>query len=278
MTFVWHLLFSIANLIPLALAYSFLLGRGRVQNWGPVGAALVAAYGIFVPLSWGQNYLWAALIGLVLVSLVSLLYTWLVLRLPGDAFGVMAIAVHLAILTIVLNWTAVTRGALGIPNVPRPALIADGTVFILTTTFVSLLWIVLMVRIDRSSVGRQLTALGEHDIYARALGINRAAILAVAFLLVGAGTWIDTLFSIPYIHLLHPNDYQFPTFIFLLTIVIAARPGNIPGTVLSTALLVLLREGLRFVKVPMMTSSGLVFSYIPAQIRRDQLFPRPRTV
>ena len=285
MSFLLHLLFTIANWIPVALVYTFILGRGRTMNWGPVGMSIVAAYGIYVPLYHGASYPVALLCGLACALLISGFYSWLALRLgKDDAFGVLSIAVHLAILTIVLNWPGVTRAALGIPGIRRIPGLETQEALTVACIVAALLWIGAMFWIDRSRFGRQVTAYGEQDVYAASIGIHKPRLVFAMFALLGIAVWMDNIFYAQYLHLLHPNDYQFPAFIFLLTIVVAGRPGSLWGTIAATASLVLLRELLRYVPLPIpilgpvrLILFGLIL-LVAVWVQREKLFPKQRSI
>ena len=284
MSFYLSIVFTICNWLPGALVYSMLLGRGKILNWGPVGVALVAAYATFLTLDRTGSYGLAMLIGVTCTVLISLLYAWLALRLDGDAFGVMSIAVHLALLTVVLNWSSLTGGALGVTNIARPAFAQSDWAYTVTAAVLCVLWMCVLYRIDRSWLGRALSALGEHEWHAGGIGVHRVFVLALSFSVFAVGMWLGALMWAPYLHLLYPTDYGFSTFIFLLMIVVAGRPGSFWGVTLSTIALVTLREAMRFLPL---SSSVLgpvrlilfgVILFIAVWLRRDTLFPKARSV
>ncbi len=284
MQFFWHLLFVVSNWIPITLAYGFLLGRGKILHWGPVGVGLVAAYSIFLSLEKTGSYPEALLISFCIVAVFSLFYAWLALRLPGDSFGVLSIAVHLAALTAVLNWQSLTHGALGIARIPRMPFLESQAAFACTTAAVAILCIIAFLRIDKSPLGRALTALGEQPWHAGALGVRRASVVCMAFLLLGVAMWLNNIFFAQYIRLLYPSDFQFTSFTFLLMVVVAGRPGSVWGVTISTILLLLLREGVRFApldasfKGPVQLIMFGLILLAAVYMRRDSLFPRARSV
>lgn len=284
MEFFWHLLFTVSNWIPLTLGYGFLLGKGKILHWGPVGVALVAAYSVFLTLEWTGSYAAALAVSLAVVAAVSLFSAWLALRLPGDSFGVLSIAVHLAALTVVLNWQSLTHGALGIARIPRMPLLESSSAFALAVAGVAAVSILLFLWVDKSPLGRALGALGEQPWHAGALGVRRSWVVCMAFLLLGLALWANNVFYPQYVRLLYPTDYQFSSFTFLLMVVVAGRPGSVWGVTLATTLLLLLREGVRFLPIEASLKGPLqliVFGlilYAAVWVRRDSLFPKPRSV
>lgn len=284
MGFVWHLIIMICSWLPGALTYTMIFGKGKILHFGPVGVSLVTAYATFLTLAASGSYPLALLIGLGSSVAISAIFAWLALRLEPDGFGIMSIAVHLSILSIVLNWSSLTRGALGIPRLPRAPFPAFQEGFALVMVVMCILWVFGMWLLDRSRFGRQLAALAEHEWHSAALGISRARVHFLAFMVGALGGLFGALPYHHYIALLHPNDYQFPGLIFFVMLVVAGKPGSVLGVTLSTILLVLLKELLRFVPIPADVLGPVrlilfgVILFVAVWVRRDTLFPKQRTV
>jgi len=284
MPFFLYLVAVIAMNIPQALGYGVVLGKQKVLHFGPVGVGLLAAYGTYAPMLYGVPYEYALLIGLGLTALGAISLSFLSLRLPEDAFGVLSLASHLVILAIVLNWSGVTRGALGIPRIPRLPFFESPESFAITSSIIAVIWIVAILFLERSRFGRAIQALAELPLQATALGLNRARITLVTFLIGAFGAFCGSLQFVQYIRLLYPNDYGFPAFIFLATIVIAGKPTSVLGVSFSTVLLVLLREAIRFLPLSAAVVGpirlivfGLIL-FVAVTWRRKALFPPQRTV
>lgn len=284
MAFFLYLTAIAAMNIPPSLSYGLMLGKQRVMHFGPLAVSILAAYGTFVPLSWGAGYPASLAIGFGLAMLGSLIFALLSLRLPEDAFGVFSLAVHLIVLTVVLNWSAVTRGSLGIPQIPRLPFMESPGQFALGTVIIAALWIGGMRALDRSRFGRALEALAEHPAQAAALGINRTALTVAAFLIASVGLSLGSVLFAQYIRLLYPSDYGFPALVFLLMTVIAGKPGNVVGVTLATVLLVLLREAIRFtpfaasLKGPLQLVTFACVLFFAIWWRKTKLFSVQRSV
>lgn len=284
MTFILHLLAMVCINIPPSLGYGLMLGKQRIMHFGPLAVSILAAYCTFVPLSWGVGYLPALAIGLSCALTGAFVFAFLSLRLPEDAFGVFSLALHLVLLSVVLNWTNVTRGALGIPGIPRLPFMASSAAFTVGALVIAVLWIICMVVLDRSTFGRAMQALAEHPAQAAALGISRTRVTVIAFLIAAVGLFLGSVQFVQYIHLLHPNDYGFPALVFILMTVIAGKPGSVLGVTLSTFLLVLLREAIRFAPVaaswkgPVQLILFGSILFVAIWWRRASLFPRQRSV
>ena len=270
--------------IPHALAYNLVFGKGKILHFGPMGVSLVASYTVVLTVIHTGSFFAAILAGILSIIVLSLFLAWLSLRLDQDAFGVMTIAVHLSFLAIILNWNSLTRGALGIPAVPRFSFLGSVQSFAIVAGLVSLLFVIALRAINNSSFGRQLQALAEHEWHAKSLGINRSSVHIIAFLVAGVGALATALLFPQYLAFLHPNDYQYPFLVFFITIVVAGNPGSVYGVLISTVLITLLKEALRFLPLPtaMMGPIRLIlFGVILLVVvywRRDTLFPKQRSI
>ncbi len=284
MNFFWHLLLSCCAIIPAALGYNLILGKGKILHFGSIGLSVMAGYSMFVGYGFTGNYVAAILIGLVCTGLVGILLAILALRLEPDGLGILSIAAHLALVAVVLNWTSLTRGALGITNIPRIFSLNDPMQFALAALVCAAAFSIFIWQLDKSSLGRELKTLGESIPFAEALGVNRTRVYIVIFLVSAVGTVISNLFFAPYTRLLHPNDYALPFLVFYVMVVVAGKPGSVRGTIVSAILLTLLKEGLRFVPLPLGVLGPLrlvLFGMILlgfTWVRRKEMFPVERAV
>jgi len=284
MDFLWHILALIGMTIPHALGMNLIFGKGKIFHFGSIGVSVFTVYPIFIVLRATGSYPLALLVGFVAAMVISAFFAWLSLRLEPDGFGVISIAVHLSLLAVVLNWQSLTRGALGIPHIPRMPYLDSVADFAIFSLIITVAWVICIWYIDRSSFGRQLSALAEHEWHARSLGINRARVHLSAFLIGGVGAFLVSMQLPQYLSLLHPNDYQFPVLIFYIMIVVAGRPGSVWGVTLAAILLTILKEALRFVPLaPGILGPGrlILFGFILFAVvywRRDVLFPHERKV
>ncbi|PIQ76092.1 hypothetical protein COU78_05845 [Candidatus Peregrinibacteria bacterium CG10_big_fil_rev_8_21_14_0_10_49_24] len=285
MDFLLHIIImACLTLFPL-LGYNIVFGKGKILHFGQEAQSLMAVYTLWVlVVQFQQPFLLALLASLLTTTMLSLLLAQLSFRLEPDGFGVMSIALHLAVLSIILNWQSVTRGALGIPRIPRGILPSSLERYALVVVLGAIAWYFFLRRLERSSFGRNLVALSEHEWHAESLGISRKKVHTIAFLLAGTGSMISAILFPPYIFLLSPLDYNFQHMIFFVMCAVAGGPGSLRGVTLAIFLIIFLREGLRFMGLPadilgpvQIMSFGLIL-FVAVCVRRDTLFPKQRTV
>jgi branched-chain amino acid transport system permease protein len=282
--FLLHIVSSVCMLLMASLGYNVVFGKGKILHFGPIAVSVMATYGLAITLAQGGGWLVGLSIAFILSMAVSALFAWLSFRMEPDGLGILTIAVHFGFIAVVLNWSSLTRGALGIPRIPRMPFLQSPVQFAIAVVIITVLWIAFLLWIDRGSLGRRLTALSENEWHAQAIGINRKRVHMLAFLIAGVGAWLSNIFYIQYVGLAHPNDLAFPFAIFYIVCVVAGKPGSVLGVTLATTLLTLLKEGLRFVPLPLGMLGPvrlILFGVILLAVvwfRRKDLFPMARTV
>jgi len=285
MSFILHIIVIACMVIPVVLGFNLVFGKGKILHFGQEALSIVAAYTVWVlVMQYGISLPLGIIAGSAMAVLAALLLAWLSFQLDLDGLGVMSIAFHLIVLAVVLNWQSVTRGALGIPKIPRSGPFQSLEAYALLSFIVAAAWVVFILWLDRGAFGRKLEALAEHSWHAESLGIRRKNIHTIAFLIAGLGALISNILFPPYLHLLSPNDYGFPAMIFFVIAVVAGGPGKVWGVVLATFFFVFLREGLRFVPLApdilgpvRLMLFGLIL-FIAVWCRRESVFPPERKV
>jgi len=118
---------------------------------------------------------------------------------------------------------------------------------------VSLLCILIVwfsFRIGHSPFGRVLKSIREDEIFTQTVGKN-IAFFKVSIFVIGASmaSVAGAIYSY-YISFIDPSSFTVMESIFILSIVIIGGAGNIWGSILGAAFLVILPEALRFLGMP----------------------------
>lgn len=282
--FLWHTAITIAHILPTVLGYNLLFGRGKVLHFGPYCVSLCTGYSLYLVVMQTGNYWIGLLAAATAAASISILFSLLSQRLEADAFGVLSIALHLMALAFVLNADWLTNGARGLPGIPRFPGLENPTVFGTVALLSALVFIYLFWRVQHSVIGRGFAALAEHPWYGEAVGIQRHTIYTIGFLLLALAHLNGNFFYVQQLYLLHPNDYNFPGFLFILVMAVAGTPGSVVGSSLAVVLLVALKESLRFLPIQsgiigplQVILFGLVL-FAVVWIRRENLFPKTRSI
>jgi len=157
----------IAKSIDLMMGYLGYVPFGHVVFFG------LGAYSAGIGMSLGLPFLLAILLGIVVSSLVCILFGTPVLRLRGHYFAVATIGLNGAIMAIALNSTGLTGGAMGIifPVVALPPHVTN-LVFYFGMMALLLLAIGINILILRSPMGFAIRSIKSNEDAARSLGIN----------------------------------------------------------------------------------------------------------
>ncbi|MFG1479134.1 ABC transporter permease [Xanthobacter sp. V4C-4] len=236
----------------LSIGHSALFGVGayavallaRFQGW-PAEAALAAA--------------------IVLTAAVAVAAALPLLRLSGHTVALGTLAIGQIGHLVFLNWVSLTRGPLGIPNVPAPVLAAFGDLklaslgqkywLVLTAVALGLL---VAERFVGSSIGRVWRAIREDRLAAHAAGIPVRRYILLAFAVSGALAglaggllaYVQTVVS--------PESFTVELSIVVVTMAVLGGLGNITGAALAGFLLTLAPELLRALADWRMIAFGLV--------------------
>ena len=284
MDFFLHILISIGHWLPTILGYNLIFGKGKILHFGPMGVSAAVGYSLLVTLTRTGNLPLAIAASIVMAIVISTFFSWLSLRLESDAMGVMSLAVYLAIIAVILNWPSITRGALGIRNIPRLPFMESIEMFALVICASSALITFGFYFIYKSSLGRQLEALADNKEHAQAVGVNQALVYSIAFIVLGLANIFGNYSAYTYIRYMHPNDFSFVALIFSVMVVVAGKPGSYKGAIIATVLLVTLKEAIRFIPIGAEFLGPLrlmIFGFIlfaAVWWRRDSLFPHQRKI
>jgi branched-chain amino acid transport system permease protein len=242
----------VAVQILLTLGLTFHYGLTGLVNFGHVAFYALGAYASAILTLAGAPVLVAMAAGVALAVLASLLLGFATLRLREDYFAIVTLGFSEVLRLLLLNARDLTRGALGIPGIPRPlAGLFGGSyhVFYMAVVVVAmLLAFVLCDVLARSPFGRTLRAIRDDDQAASALGKS-----VLGFRLVSLG-WGAALAAVAgslwahYITYVVPDQFTPEITFYAWMAMIIGGPGSTRGALWGTAILVVVLEGTRFVK------------------------------
>lgn len=233
----------------LSAGFTGLISLAHAGFYG-IGAYTTAILTTQFGFSFWVNIPLAMLISGAIAFIVSLI----ALRTVEDYFIICTLGIQVILFSIMNNWMDLTRGPLGIPGIPSIHLFGlslDNKISFLTLSlfFVTIVWFVLR-NISKSGFGKTLTAISEDEIYTQSIGKNVYLSKTVSFTLSAIFAAIPGALYAHYITYIDPTSFTVNESIFILSIVIIGGLGNLTGSFLAAAFLVLLPEALRFVGMP----------------------------
>jgi ABC-type branched-subunit amino acid transport system permease subunit len=240
------LIFTVAA-ASLNLIYGFtgLLSFAQLGFWGIGGYASALTV-----VTYGGNFWTGVLLAAAINGVIALIVGYPMLRTNRHAFVISTLTFALLVSLIARDWVDLTRGPLGIPDLPAPR--AFGHVFNSTHQFYGIAWVfsvamlAFLYGLCSSRIGRTLVAIKQNEPLVRAQGISpmpyKLAAFAISAAITGAAGGVF-VFHLGIVDPLILDFYYMQTF---LIIVIIGGTGSFWGVIVSGIALSALPEVLRF--------------------------------
>ena len=240
------LLFTVAaTALNLIYGYTGLLSFAQLGFWG-IGGYVSA----LTVVTFGGNFWWGVLWAALINAAIALVVGYPMLRTNRHAFVISTLTFALLVSLIARDWVDLTRGPLGIPNLPPPT--AFGRTFSTTHQFYGIAWgfsvamLAFLYALCSSRIGRTLIAIKQNEPLVRAQGISpmpyKLAAFAISAAITGAAGGVF-VFHLGIVDPLILDFYYMQTF---LIIMIIGGAGSFWGVVAAGIALSALPEVLRF--------------------------------
>ncbi|MGC8764952.1 MAG: branched-chain amino acid ABC transporter permease [Brevinematia bacterium] len=233
----------------LALSQNLITGFTGLLSICQAGFFAIGAYVTAIYLVNTNGSFWIALL---LASLFSTLSGLLIglpsLRLRGDYLAIATLGFGEIVKNVIINWDKVTRGPLGIINIPvlkifglsfSPSNKLFYAVFI--WSFLIIIYFILE-RIIHSRFGRALEAIREDEIAAVSMGINITLYKIVAFSVGALFAGIAGSLWAIYHQSVSPQTFDFMLSVMILCMVVLGGMGNNLSSIIGTTILVTISE------------------------------------
>lgn len=255
MEYILHLFILICFYTLLSQSLNLSAGFSGLISLAHAGFYGIGAYvSAILSVKFGVTFWLSIPLAMLISGTIAFIVSLIALRTVEDYFIICTLGIQVILFSIMNNWMDLTRGPLGIPGIPSISLLGfnfDNKIsfLLLSLFFVAIIWFVLR-NISKSGFGKTLTAISEDEIYAQSIGKNVYLSKTVSFTLSAMFTAIPGALYAHYISYIDPTSFTVNESIFILSIVIIGGLGNLTGSFLSAAFLVLLPEALRFVGMP----------------------------
>ena len=252
--YIIHLAIIILVFVILATSLNLTLGFTGMINLGHIALWGIGAYTSAI-LTKADLPFFVGLVGAgVIASVCGFLLSVITNRLKGDYFALATLGFSFVVYSLLLNWTKLTRGPLGIPGIARPGIFG----FQITTSGGYLIFMLIMTffivgflyLLTRSRYGKLLEAVRDDHMGASALGKNVFRLKYQSVMISGFVAGLAGSLFAHYISFIDPSTFYLNDIVIVLTIVIVGGLASLKGSVIAGFILVLLPELLRFVNVP----------------------------
>ncbi len=255
MDYLLHVLIFIGIYAIAAASFNLLLGYAGLFSLAHAALFGIGAYSsALLTLRLGWPAIAAAAAGMAVAAVVSALVALPSLRVSGDYLVGTSFGVQVLLYALFLNWTGLTRGAMGLPGIPPVSLLGldvSGRRGYLVLTLVVLAFTLWALRtVVRSPFGRVLRGLREDEVAVQALGKNVYRFKVLAFVVAGTLAALGGSLYAHYVSYIDPGSFTLDESVFLLASVMVGGTGTLLGPVIGATVLVGLPEVLRFVGLP----------------------------
>lgn len=241
--------------IMLAMSLNLILGYAGQLNLGHSAFYGVGAYvSTLLIKDLGLNFWGAVLCGSVAAALVGVVLALFAGRLRGHYLGIASLGLGVITYEVLMNWSDVTSGPLGIYGILPPPSIDLGA-FVLDfenpmmlfylMAAIALLVFVVLGNLVRSPIGYTLRSVREDEVSAGSLGVWPQLWKIFVFGFGGAIAGLAGGFYPGFVGTLVPQAFNIVESFFMLAMVIVGGAGTMLGPVIGAILLTVLPELLR---------------------------------
>jgi branched-chain amino acid transport system permease protein len=171
------------------------------------------------------------------------------LRLRGIFLALVTIGFQEITFLVTMNWISLTRGPMGIPRIPPPALpgleFRSNVEFYYLILVLDVVVIFVLARLVSSRVGRTFVAIREDELAAQASGIAVFRAKVQAFVIATFFAGVAGAFFAHHARFVSADSFRLDETFLILTMLIVGGMGSLVGPVIGAVALVILPEVFR---------------------------------
>jgi len=247
---------TLAVSLNLIAGYTGLLSIAHAAFYG-VGAYTIA----LMDSNFGSPFWLSIICACGLSGVLGVLVGIPSLRIRDDYFTVATFAFQVMTFGLLNNWVSLTGGPMGLPGISQPGLfgwrISSPAGFLVLAVAVCSLTLWVTRHIVNAPFGRVLKAIREDETFAEAAGKNVAAHKVLVFVIGACMAGLAGGLYASYISFIDPTSFTVMESVCIISIVIIGGAGNLWGSVLGAAVLVVLPEALRFLGLPSSVAANI---------------------
>ena len=233
----------------LALSLNLLLGYAGQVSVAHASFGAIGGYAMgYLSLTHGWNFLIGTVIGMALAFVIGSIVALPALKLTVEYLILLTLAVSSVILGLLVA-TPSMGGTFGLIGLPTPNLfgwhLREPHDWVLPSLVAMLMVYAICRRIGESPVGRVLKGIREDPVATQALGKNVFGYKVAVFGISSALAAFAGALLAAWLQLATPSVFGFAFALTIFAIVIFGGMGNLTGTVLGAAVVVLLEPVLR---------------------------------
>jgi branched-chain amino acid transport system permease protein len=259
-----HLLVMTGLFVLMALGLDLILGYIGELSLGHAAFFGVGAYATaLLTKHTGLPFPGDLVLACACTALFALLIGYPSLRLTGPYFAIVTFGFAEILRLVALNWISVTRGPMGLPDIPSPRLfdlVELRTELDYYYLILALVGIAILVthRLLGSTLGQEFLAVRENEELARAVGVAPFRVKLIAFCIGMTFTGAAGSVYARYVHFVDPTALSFFYTSTVVAMVIVGGQGSVRGTLIGACLFTWLPEYLRIAETYRLPMFGLL--------------------
>lgn len=217
---------------------------GTAAFWGIgayVAAILSTRFGIGTEL--------LVILSSLVAGLLAFLLGLCVLKLKGYYMAIVTLGFCEVVRLVELNWMSLTRGPMGITNIPKLTFfgqkISNNAGIFLVALALTVLVTYVVWKLMNSRIGLTITSIRDDEIATQSMGIDIVKYKIGAFTLYGMICGLAGAFYAHFMSYIDPTMFKTVNSTEVIIMVIFGGLGSIPGSYLGAILLTILTELLR---------------------------------
>ena len=234
----------------LACSLNLISGVCGQVSMGHAAFYAIGAYtSALVAIHFGINWVVCVIAASIAAGVIGVLIGIPALKLSGGYLVICTVGFGELVRLILLNWVSLTRGPMGLVNIPRPVLfgvtIKSGSQYMVVALTLFLLIYLILHNILNSKYGRNLKAIREDEIAAETMGIHVHREKVIAFAIAAAMAGAAGSLLAHYMLFISPTIFVGDFSTNILSMVVLGGMGFMPGSVIAATLLTVIPETLR---------------------------------
>jgi branched-chain amino acid transport system permease protein len=264
-----------AGLLDLGYVAFYAIGNYAfaILTAGNFSKALFFGSGLHLPPPpvW-HDWMWLLLaVGLVSAMVAGVILGAPTLRLRGDYLAIVTLGFGEIVRIAARNFDSITVGPRGITAIPHPALHLfglhydfglDPRPYYYLLLVLCALMIGVILRLNRSRIGRAWVAIREDEVAAAAMGVPTVRMKLWAFAIGASTAGVAGVVQASRVNFVSPDGFTLLTSIFILSMVVLGGMGNVWGSIVGAAVIVIVPEIIRNVIPSFQQYRFLVFGAV----------------
>jgi ABC-type branched-subunit amino acid transport system permease subunit len=230
----------------VVLSYAIAVGSLGYVNFGQVALLAVGAYASAALTLRGISFWVAVPLAVMITGAVALLLALPTRRIRGDYYALMTLGFLFVVQAVILNWTDVTQGTLGLIGIGRPAGFGAPADYLILSAIILLAVGAFVYRLVSSPYGAALGAIRDDEEVAKTLGkpsfFLKVSALTLSGILVGCAGALLAHF----LQFINAQVFWLDRAVWFLAALVIGGLGSFRGALIGIFILTASFEVIRF--------------------------------